>query len=177
MNANDTLVDLSQTILELAEKGPGGFEPSSFCSACLVRRPLRSKHCSICNHCVARFDHHCPWVANCIGAKNHKHFIGFLACLVMMCAQMLYGAFFFWTNDPQCHIMDDYENRTFWETVLTIGRCETWVAWVSLNALFHGIWVFILLICQLYQVRRTEASPNIRQCSMLFTDNNFGDDH
>ncbi|XP_018326776.1 palmitoyltransferase Hip14 isoform X2 [Agrilus planipennis] len=147
-----------RTIIELAEKGPGGFEPSTFCSACLVKRPLRSKHCSICNRCVAKFDHHCPWVANCIGASNHKHFIGFLTCLVIMCGQMVYGAVQFWKN--LCHISPT--NEGFWKTLLSISQCQTWVAWVSANAFLHLIWVFMLLICQIYQISCLGMTTNER---------------
>ncbi|XP_044748593.1 palmitoyltransferase Hip14 isoform X2 [Coccinella septempunctata] len=138
-----------RTIIELAEKGPSGFEPSNFCSACLVRRPLRSKHCSVCNHCVAKFDHHCPWVANCIGVNNHKYFIGFLATLVIMCIQLIIGSVNFWKNQPECNFTLISPN--FWDTLSSIGQCDTWVAWVSANALFHSIWVSMLLVCQLYQ--------------------------
>lgn len=44
-----TIIELSNMTLE---KGRNGFEPSTFCSACLVQKPMRSKHCSMCDRCV-----------------------------------------------------------------------------------------------------------------------------
>lgn len=39
-------------------------DPTMLCPECEVIRTPRSRHCSICNRCVERFDHHCPWINN-----------------------------------------------------------------------------------------------------------------
>lgn len=43
-------------------------------------RPARSRHCGICGFCVAKYDHHCVWLRNCIGLGNYSLFISFLIC-------------------------------------------------------------------------------------------------
>ena len=72
------------------------FKYSNFCTTCLVRKPLRSKHCPACNHCVAKFEHHCPWVDNCIDVSNHYYSITFLTSgTIMLCILFYDGIMFF----------------------------------------------------------------------------------
>ena len=53
-------------------------EPKYLCPYCEVITIPTSKHCFICNKCIVDFDHHCNWVDNCIGRRNHIVFILFL---------------------------------------------------------------------------------------------------
>jgi len=53
-------------------------DSTSLCADCNTIRTSRSRHCSICGHCVERFDHHCPWINNCIGLNNHVPFYFFI---------------------------------------------------------------------------------------------------
>lgn len=56
--------------------------PCEMCPECEVLRTPRSKHCAICNRCVERFDHHCPWINNCVGVNNHNSFLVFIVTLL-----------------------------------------------------------------------------------------------
>ena len=53
-------------------------EASSLCPDCKIIRTPRCRHCTLCNHCVDRYDHHCPWVNNCIGKGNFTRFYSFV---------------------------------------------------------------------------------------------------
>ncbi|XP_030814294.1 probable palmitoyltransferase ZDHHC4 isoform X2 [Camarhynchus parvulus] len=57
------------------------FQRGLVCPTCTLEKPARSKHCSVCRTCVHRFDHHCVWVNNCIGAGNAGAFLLYLLSL------------------------------------------------------------------------------------------------
>lgn len=64
-------------------KSSGGLR---ICKWCALPKPDRTHHCRVCRGCVLRMDHHCPWLANCVGWGNHKYFMlllvyGSLTCL------------------------------------------------------------------------------------------------
>ena len=97
------------------------------CSRCNGFKPARAHHCSQCDRCIPRphtprrpravdarrththivfprscvmkMDHHCPWVNNCVGANNQKHFVLFVGytallsfyALVLLVCRMLNG--------------------------------------------------------------------------------------
>lgn len=54
------------------------FDAQSLCPECEIIRTGRSRHCVVCRKCVDRYDHHCPWLNNCVGLCNHNLFLAYL---------------------------------------------------------------------------------------------------
>ncbi|KAK6047815.1 DHHC zinc finger domain protein, partial [Cooperia oncophora] len=74
-----------------------------FCAKCKCIKPDRAHHCSICGQCVLKFDHHCPWVNNCVNFYNYKFFLlflgyGFVFCIFVFFTDLPYFIQF-WTRD------------------------------------------------------------------------------
>lgn len=48
------------------------------CATCKIEKTARSKHCVVCDECVAHFDHHCIWINGCVTKSNITAFIIYL---------------------------------------------------------------------------------------------------
>lgn len=56
-----------------------------YCKKCQCKKPDRAHHCSTCKRCVLKMDHHCPWLATCVGLHNYKPFLLFLLYTCAFC--------------------------------------------------------------------------------------------
>ncbi|GAB7349410.1 hypothetical protein MBLNU459_g8527t1 [Dothideomycetes sp. NU459] len=93
------------------------YRPKHLCRTCGFAKPARSKHCSLCGVCVAKTDHHCPWVMNCLGRNNYRWFLLLLLALGVL---EIYGAYLAWAViSPHLRIRSSlgWFERAYWQDV------------------------------------------------------------
>jgi palmitoyltransferase len=85
MHLPDKLLNLDKREYEqLAQESQGGSIEKKqdgsgrWCRKCVKVKPDRCHHCRVCQRCVLKMDHHCPWINNCVGYYNYKYFYLFI---------------------------------------------------------------------------------------------------
>ncbi|KAH6693420.1 palmitoyltransferase AKR1 [Plectosphaerella plurivora] len=127
------------------------FDEYNFCVTCMIRTPLRSKHCKQCQRCVAKHDHHCPWVFNCIGVNNHRHFFLYLINLTIGIISYDWLMYHYLTDfstdaSDSCNILS--------ATLCKVVNADAYSAVLALWATLQLSWVSMLLFVQFVQVSR-----------------------
>lgn len=134
----------------VAMAGSGTLHASLVCSTCLLERPARSKHCPICRKCVDRFDHHCPFVNTCVGRHNIGYFIGFCTfCVIAIGSHLSVALPYVW---HQCDRNEWERGGTSVQMACVMLQTEPPLTIITILALVHFIWIFMLLISQIQQL-------------------------
>lgn len=148
----------------------------------------QTKHCSVCNKCVGKFDHHCKWLNHCIGARNYVAFLvcvvsAVVSCLIIVgisvAELVLYHVDQSWLNLPNRNHFDnttsdlsDFEHlvhdQVFLFIVASVGILAAIAAGLLLHLCLFHVYISILGITTYEYIRnyrQLSASRNIPSTS------------
>ncbi|KAJ7035636.1 DHHC palmitoyltransferase-domain-containing protein [Mycena alexandri] len=124
------------------------------CSKCDgAWKPPRSHHCSTCGVCRMEFDHHCPWVGNCVTRARMKNFlalllltpIAYLVVLLPIYPTLLRHMSLALTTS---HV-DAWANQVWW---------DWYGSWIFFGGPF-GRWIFGMALG--FRILKTQRKPDL----------------
>ena len=87
----------------------------NYCYSCSAYRPPRTSHCSLCDNCVERFDHHCLWLGTCIGRRNYRYFYFLTLCINLSAIfQIGYSLYYIVIHSKKLKNKENYNKFVLW---------------------------------------------------------------
>jgi len=109
-----------------------------YCKWCAKYKPDRCHHCRVCRTCILKMDHHCPWIYNCVGFKNHKYFFLLLFYSVLACHIIM------WTMTET--MKDSFEKETSFLKMFLVLFGETLATFLGvLVTAFFGFHIWLMM--------------------------------
>jgi palmitoyltransferase len=132
------------------------YRPGQECRTCRRPKVARSKHCPLCNVCIAKHDHHwyafqfCSklmisvWINGCVGEQNMRYFFAFLVCNIIT---------FSYASLTMLSRMRTQRRLSYRPlSILATLRLDPWVGSLALFASICDLLVIAFLVYHLYLI-------------------------
>nr|QDC33566.1 palmitoyltransferase ZDHHC3 [Coleomegilla maculata]QDC33567.1 palmitoyltransferase ZDHHC3 [Coleomegilla maculata] len=114
------------------------------CPKCCSIKPDRAHHCSVCQRCVRKMDHHCPWVNNCVGENNQKYFVLFTFYIASISIHSLLLA----VNQMLTCVQHEWKDCTAYTPPTTVVL----LLFLIFEALLFAIFTMVMLATQVQAI-------------------------
>lgn len=110
------------------------------CNKCQGLKPERTHHCRVCKSCILKYDHHCPWINQCVGLRNERHFVLFM---------------FYFVVATSCFVIAGYSS--VWSALEFSRKWDYWTPEMAFVIIYIlclalGLAVSVMLLWNLYQI-------------------------
>ncbi|XP_013778352.1 palmitoyltransferase ZDHHC3-like [Limulus polyphemus] len=119
------------------------------CPKCCCIKPERAHHCSVCQRCIRKMDHHCPWVNNCVGENNQKYFVLFTFYIAVISAH----AFFLAISQFITCINGDWKECSSYSPPVTVVL----LLFLVFEALLFAIFTLVMFCTQVQAIWNDET--------------------